>query len=226
MTEWVEGLVAWMAALPPGWVYGVVLTVAYLENVLPPVPGDLLVVFGGYLVGIGHASFGVTAVLAVVGGALGFATMFGVGWRVGAAVTDPNRLRWIPKGAARAVEAWFRRWGIGVVLANRFLSGARSVIALMAGASRMRPVPVLVAATVSAAVWCVGLVWLGAALGERWRDVVAWLGIYGQWVTAATVLALAVFLGRRAWRRRRAVRARRGEEARAVQRRGGGAPGP
>lgn len=212
MAEWLEGFVAWMAALPPGWVYGVVLAVAYLENVIPPVPGDLLVVFGGYLVAVGHASFAVTASLAVLGGALGFATMFAVGWRVGGAVTDPARLRWIPKGPARAVEAWFREWGLGVVLANRFLSGARSVIALMAGASRMRPLPVLAAATVSAAVWCVGLVWLGAALGERWREVVRWLGVYGRWVTVALVLALAVYLGRRVWRRRAARRAPRRRE--------------
>lgn len=202
MMEGVEAFVTWMAALPPGWVYAVVLLVGYLENVVPPIPGDLLIVFAGYLVGIGQASFLMTAAMAVLGGVLGFATMFMAGWRLGPAINDPARLRWIPKRAILSAEAWFRRWGVGVVAANRFLSGARSVIALMAGASRMRPGPAMAMASVSALLWCTGLVALGMILGERWRDVVDWLILYGRWVTVALVVLLTAYLGRRAWRRR------------------------
>ncbi len=40
-------IVEWMTALPPVWAYGIVLGISWLENVLPPVPGDMIVVFGG-----------------------------------------------------------------------------------------------------------------------------------------------------------------------------------
>ena len=35
------------------------------------------------------------------------------------------------------VHGWFARYGVGVVLANRFLSGARSVISICAGIARL-----------------------------------------------------------------------------------------
>ena len=43
---------------------------------------------------------------------------------------DPDRYRWLPKQYIFKAQVWMKRWGYGVVAANRFLSGARSVISL------------------------------------------------------------------------------------------------
>lgn len=203
MAELLHDIVAWMEGLSAGWIYATVFAVAYLENVVPPIPGDMIVVFGGTLVGLGRVEFVPVVLLATVAGALGFMSMYGVGRRIGEAVLDPDRLRWIPKGAAWRVKGWLERYGLGVVAANRFLSGGRAVIALMVGAARMRPGPVALWATVSAATWCGLIVYLGAVVGEQWEVIGLWLARYGQIVTAVLVVGGGLYLGWKRWRRGR-----------------------
>ena len=211
MSEILNDIVAWMEGLSAFWIYATVFVVAYLENVVPPIPGDMVVVFGGYLVGLGRVEFVPVVVLATVAGALGFMTMYAVGRVVGEAVLDPQRMRWIPKRAAWRVRAWLKRWGYGVVAANRFLSGARSVIALMVGAAEMRPAQTALWATVSAAVWTGIIAYLGVVVGDNWAVIGEWLARYSRWVTAALVLGIALYVGVGVWRRRRASQ-RNGED--------------
>ena len=42
--------------LPDALLYATLFAAALVENVLPPVPGDTVVVFGGYLAGLGRLS--------------------------------------------------------------------------------------------------------------------------------------------------------------------------
>ena len=137
MAELLSDIVTWMQGLSPAWIYVTVFVVAYLENVVPPIPGDMIVVFGGYLAGLGQVGLVPVILIATVAGTLGFMSMYAVGRKVGEGVLDPDRMRWIPKQAAWKVRAWLQRYGYGVVAANRFLSGARSVISLMVGVARM-----------------------------------------------------------------------------------------
>jgi membrane protein DedA with SNARE-associated domain len=181
--ESVQGLAEWLAALPPLGIYGVLLGVSYLENLVPPIWGDTLVVLCGWLVGVGTLAFVPTVLLATLGGSLGFMTLYAIGRRLDTAIADPSRLRWIPRKPLAAAERWLRRWGMGVVAANRFLAGGRSVISLLAGASRLSAGATAFWATFSAFLWCGALVMAGAWVGNRWEVVLEVLGAYGQVIT-------------------------------------------
>lgn len=196
-------VVAWMSGVSPLWIYATVFAIAYLENVVPPIPGDMVIVFGGYLAGLGVVGFVPTAVLATAGGALGFMTMYAIGWRFGLAVEDPERLRWIPKPASDRARRWIRRYGYGVVAVNRFLSGVRSVIALSVGAARMDPAQTALWATVSSGLWCSLIAGMGYVVGENWAVIGEWLRLYGLWVSGVLTVVAAGALLRWAWRRRR-----------------------
>ena len=216
MAESVAAFAEWLAGLPVGGIYLVLLAVSYLENVVPPVWGDTLVVLCGWLVGIGTLEFVPTVAVASLGGALGFATVYAIGRGLGDAVDDPARLRWIPRAPVESARAWLTRWGQGVVLANRFLSGARSVISLLAGASRMPVGPTLLWASVSATAWCVLLVAGGMWVGSEWERVLGLLSAYGRLVTV--VLAVAAVGAAARW----GLRRRGGQETEKSTRRGGG----
>ena len=203
MMESVEGLAQWLAALPPLGIYGVLFAVSYLENLIPPIWGDTRIVLCGWLVGMGVIAFVPTVALATIGGALGFMTMYALGHRLGDAIHNPQRLRWIPRGPVQGAERWLRRWGQGVVVANRFLAGGRSVISLLAGASRLPIVPTAIWSTLSAFGWCTLLVGGGAWLGAEWDRVLDILATYGQVITV--LVGLAVVVGAvRWWRGRQA----------------------
>jgi membrane protein DedA with SNARE-associated domain len=187
MGEFLADLVEWMTALPALWAYGLILLIAYGENVVPPIPGDMVVVFGGYLVGVGKLNMFSVILLSTIGGALGFMTMYAIGYRIGLAVLDPGRLRWLPKAKIQTVRTKLQRWGFGVVVANRCLSGLRSVISLTVGMAHMSPMKTTLYATLSSAIWTALIAWAGYFVGENWAVVSGYLRTYG-WVVMGLIL--------------------------------------
>ena len=219
MIESIEQFAGWLGALPPLGIYLVLFAVSVGENVVPPIPGDVAVVIAGSLVGFGTIALVPTFAIAVVGSVLGFLAMYAAGRRLGDAIDDPERMRWLPSGPVATVEGWLSRWGYGVVAANRFLSGGRSVIALLAGATGLQAPATALWATVSSLLWTGLLVGAGYAVGSEWERVLDGLRLYGKAVTLGLAL-LAVGLAVR-WGLRRRARQRRKETAKTP-----GEPGP
>lgn len=209
MSELLSDAVAWMEALEPGWIYVTIVLIAYVENLVPPVPGDMLIVFAGYLVGVGQLAMLPVILLASLGGTAGFLTMFFVGWTVGSAVFDVDRMRWVPKAPAHRVRAWILKYGYAVVVANRFLAGGRSVISLAVGAARMDPRRVSMWAALSSLLWCTAIVMLGYIVGDQWAIIGEYLRMYGEWMLAALILTLVAYGIVRIRRARRERRRRR-----------------
>lgn len=201
--EWFSDFFGWMQGLPPVWAYVTILVIAYGENVAPPIPGDVVVVFGGYLAGIGQLHLGIVVFLSTVGGALGFMTMFLLGYRFGEVVFNPDRLRWLPQAGFEKARQWIHRYGYGVIAANRFLSGARSVISLTAGVARMEPWRAFWWCTVSALLWTGLISYAGYAVGENWEVVVLYLRAYGRVILALLGLLALGLLLRWYWTHRR-----------------------
>lgn len=201
MAEWFSNFFAWMEALPPLWAYVTLFVVAYGENVIPPIPGDMVVVFGGYMAGVGLLDLGVVVTLSTVGGALGFLSMYAIGRRLGTAVRDPDRFRWLPQDGFDRAEQWLQQYGFGVVVANRFLSGARSVISLTVGMARMSVWQTALWCTVSAAVWCGLISYAGYAVGDNWRIIGDYLQAYGRIVIGLLAVVGLVVLARWGWNR-------------------------
>lgn len=192
MNEFLQDLVHWIDQLSPLVIYLVVFALSFIENLLPPVPGDLVIVFAGYLVGLDRLSFAPSVITAGAGGLLGFMVMFAFGRRLGNAVISPDQLVWIPKKRiARALDG-VAKYGALIVAANRFLPGLRSVISLAAGMSSMRLGPTVLASAASAMVWCWLMVLVGKHLGENWAYVSVLLRRYSLVFLGLVVVFLAV----------------------------------
>lgn len=213
MEGWSQQLVEGIAAWPAFWVYAALFLSAFLENVVPPVPGDLVVVLSAYLVGRGALSWPPVYAATCLGGTAGFLVVYWLGRTRGRGLLTGRGQgggrflpgHWIsPRRLARA-EAWLGRYGPWLVLANRFLSGVRSVIALAAGLGGMGWRQVAVLGLLSMALWNGLLLFAGMAVGENWEQVTGLLTRYNRIVVAAVVLAVVILL-LRAWsQRRRAV---------------------
>jgi len=202
MLEWFSNFFTWMQTLSPVWAYLTIFVIAYGENVAPPIPGDMVVVFGGYLAGIGQLHLGIVILLSTIGGALGFMTVFALGYRLGATVLDAERYRWLPRSGVERARRWIHQYGYGVIAANRFLSGARSVISLTAGIGRLAPGRTFWWCTVSALVWTGLISYAGYAVGDNWTLVVDYLRAYGRIILTLLSLGALALLVRWYWRQR------------------------
>ncbi len=214
VAELMRDFAGWLQTLPPFGIYATLFFVAYVENLVPPFPGDVNVVVGGYLVGLGIIGFVPVVLVVSVGSALGFMTMYALGTVLGDAVEDPNRMRWIPKAPMQTGKKWLQRWGYGVVAVNRFLSGTRAVITLLAGASDLKPFRTAILALVSALAWYTLLVYAGYSVGANWEAILPLLALYGR-VIMGILMGVAGILVARWWirtRRAKAVPPRNGED--------------
>ena len=198
MAEFFSDIYHWIEALSPAWAYVVILGIAYGENVVPPIPGDMIVVFGGYLAGASSLNFFLVWMLATLGGALGFMTMYAIGYVLGDAINDPNRFKFLPRPYLEKARVWLLEWGYSVVIANRFLSGTRSVISLSVGMARMNAWRTLFACTLSALAWTGVIGYAGYAVGDNWAVVSEYLRAYGWFILIGTI----VFVGYVIYRKR------------------------
>ena len=81
-------------------------------------------------------------------------------------------------------------YGQWVVVSNRFLAGTRSVIALIAGASKLSIWPTVLSSAISSMLWNGVLIYAGWWFGDNWRRVGVYLEAYSQFI-----LVLLVFMG-------------------------------
>ena len=191
---------AYLSALPALTVYSLLFVIAYGENVVPPIPGDVAVVVGGMVAAAGAVSLPVVVVLATIAGGLGFMTVFAVGRRLGEATLRPNRLRFLPRDELNRAREVVGRRGLIVVAINRFLPGLRSVIGLAVGMSPLRPMPVAVLSTISAGVWSALIAYLGYALVDNRVALARFLQGFervGAVLLALGLIGLVVFVVRR-----------------------------
>lgn len=204
MEQFTLDIVEWMRALPPVSIYLVFLGVAYLENLIPPVPGDILVAFGGYLAAESVISLTPVFLLTTLASVAGFMTMYRLGSMWGMQIQDRKQnwiVRFIPFRYVQKATKWMGRWGQGVVMANRFLAGTRSVIAITAGITHTPPWRTAFSALVSSILWNAILLGFGWIVHENWHTIGSYLSAYGQGVLLVIVLIVGVRLA--IWRFRK-----------------------
>jgi len=190
----VESLVAYLSELDPIWVYASVGLIAFIENVFPPFPSDVLVVAAGSFAAGKNVNPVLVVAIATGGSTLGFITMYMIGEWFGRKILDAGKISFLPLDQIAKVEAWFRRFGYSVVVANRFLAGTRAVVSFFAGISDLRLLPCVVLSFVSALIWNTLLVTAGYGLGANWREIGDYLQTYGEVVTVSVVVLLIGYL--------------------------------
>ncbi len=197
--QFVQEIVQWIRIMPPASIYLVFFLVAYLENIIPPVPGDVLVAFGGYLAAESVIHLIPVLLLTTAASVLGFMSVYLLGSRWGSKIQDQKERNWlvrfIPLKYINTVRDWMSRWGQGVVLANRFLAGTRSVISLTAGISQTRVSYTVISSTVSSLLWNGILLGCGWIVHENWRVIGEYLSIYGWVIMTVIILFVAIRVG-------------------------------
>ncbi|RLD13481.1 hypothetical protein DRI50_07095 [candidate division KSB1 bacterium] len=175
--------------------YLILMLSAIVENIFPPIPGDTVTVIGAYFVSTGKLEFWGVYISTTVGSVIGFFIMYLLGLKLGTRLLNA---RWTKKTFSqqkiKKVEYWFSRYGYWVVVANRFLSGTRSVVSIFAGFFGLRWPLVLLYSFISATIWNGLLIYGGYLVGVNWNKITVILKQYNQVVLIVTIAAIALFL--------------------------------
>jgi membrane protein DedA with SNARE-associated domain len=192
----VETIIPSLQSLDPLLVCLALFSIAFIENIFPPSPSDMVIVFGGTLVGIGRVGFAPALLCSTAGSTAGFVAMYLIGKWFGRHILEQRKIRFLPLDAVHRVESWFARYGYWIIIANRFLAGTRAVVSFFAGMSELKLSVTIPLCFFSALVWNALLITGGYFLGSNWQRIGFYIGAYRQVVTGLVVLAAIVLIVR------------------------------
>lgn len=196
-----EGILDFISGTNLFWIYTFLFFGSYVENLLPPVPGDTVVVFGAYLVGIGTLRFDLALLTTTLGSIAGFMTMYGIGVIFGRKIVDSARWSFFSSREFEKIESWFEKYGYKIVAANRFFSGARALVSLFAGVAKLNIKKVFTLALVSCILWNTILVYAGSKVGENWESITDIISKYNI-VMIAILASLLIIVSYRWYKRK------------------------
>jgi len=197
-----ETLTAWVLQVIEKLGYVGIAFLVALENLIPPIPSEVILPLSGFSVAQGELHFVGVLIAATVGSTVGALVLYVIGHQVG-----ERRLRrfvarypWIPFINTDDIDrahGWFERHGGTTVFFGRLLPLVRSGISLPAGFTGM-PLPLFTLYTaVGSAIWNGILLGAGWVLGERWEEA----SRYTKFFEYAIIALLIFFIGRFIWRR-------------------------
>src|ERR687883_1139031 len=173
-----QGVLDWLASLPPGLLYLAIGAFAGVENVFPPIPADVVVAFGSFLAARGHGTAPGAFFSTWIGNLAGAMLMYAVGRRYGA---ERVAARMHSSAASEGrLHALYGRYGLAALFVSRFLPGVRALVPPFAGALR---VPFLRAAALmgaASAIWYGAVSYLAFRVGANWERVSATVGQYAR----------------------------------------------
>ena len=176
--------------------FGVFFLIA-LENVFPPIPSEVILLFGGFMTTYTSLNIALMVVAATLGSLLGAIVLYYI-----VKILNKERLKKIVSGKVGKVlrlkekdidmaDHWFDTKGNKTVFFCRFIPIVRSLISIPAGMSEMPMAKFLLYTTVGSAIWNTVLIVIGNRVGENWESI---LGVFDQYSHIVLILLILIFV--------------------------------
>lgn len=178
---------------------GVFLLIA-IENVFPPIPSEVILLFGGFMTTYTSLSVPLMVVVATLGSLLGAIVLYYIG-----KILNKERLKKIVSGKVGKIlrikyedidkaDEWFDTKGNKTVFFCRFIPIVRSLISIPAGMSEMHMGKFLLYTITGSAIWNTVLLVIGNKVGENWTNIVSIFDNYSHIVLILLIIAFVVFV--------------------------------
>lgn len=203
----IESILSFVADHHQGWGVLVLFLSSLVEYIFPPFPGDVITLFGTWLVVEGHWSFAFALSVVTAGSLVGAAMDYGLGVilsrRLEKLPLEKDTKYWTPltKEKYELVTQKFIKHGAVYILINRFLPGIRAFFFVVAGAVRMPIWKVMVYAGISALVWNTVILIVGYIVGTSWEALRSFFASYT--IVVWCVLTVTLVAGLLVWMIRR-----------------------
>jgi LPXTG-motif cell wall-anchored protein len=203
-------VLTWIIHLVTSLNYWGVAFLMALENVVLPIPSELIMPLAGFQTASGRMSLLGVITAGTLGSVLGGLPFYWAGYALG----EERLEKWVERYSKwgllrgrdikRATDRFSGKSFLEVALGQLF-PGVRGVISIPAGVARMNVWLFLLANFIGTVVWCTVLAVAGRLLGANFTKIHQFLGPTGWAILGLLILALAFWLIRR--RRTRSGRA-------------------
>lgn len=151
--------------------FGVALLMT-LESVGIPIPSEVIMPFGGFLVVSGQFTLFGVALVGAVGNLIGSLIAYYIGLYGGRPLVEKyGKYILLSKHDLDMTDQFFHLRGAVTVFVGRILPIVRTYISFPAGIAKMKIVPFIIYTFVGALIWSYALALVGVRLGENWEAI-------------------------------------------------------
>lgn len=176
---------------------GVFLLIA-IENVFPPIPSEVILLFGGFMTTYSKLGLPLMILFSTLGSTVGAIVLYYIG-----KILNKERLKRIVSGKVGKIlrlktsdidkaDHWFDTKGNKTVFFCRFIPVVRSLISIPAGMSEMEMPKFLLYTVVGSAIWNTVLLFAGNKVGENWKSIE---NIMSQYSHIILIILVIIFVG-------------------------------
>jgi membrane protein DedA with SNARE-associated domain len=202
MPAWLDPLLQRMLQMPEALFLLILALAAAFENIFPPIPADVVILFGGFLVGKGASRFWIAFSVVWIANVAGALVVYWAGRRYGIGFFSGRWGRHVLNPPQLAsLSAFYARFGFGVIFVSRFLPVFRSLVPAFAGVSQLGFFRTAAPIALASGIWYGAILYFGALAGNNWTEIAAALERAGRWLwLVVAAIAAAVILW---WKRSR-----------------------
>lgn len=181
----------------------------FIENVFPPIPSELILVFGGFISKKLDLSFLLMIIFATCGSSLGAIFLYFVGKKIPLEKLD-NFLnkKWVQRlgfkpGDIEKTLKYFEKYNTLAVFLGRCVPVVRSLISIPAGMQNMRFKKFIFYTTIGSFIWNTFLIYIGRVTQDKWEEGLFILEKYSNRIFTIIILFFIIkflvkkFLNRR-----------------------------
>ena len=160
----------------PNIAYLVICFAMFLENIIPPIPSEIIMPLGGFFVYQGNLNFYVLVIFGLIGTVLGAIPWYYLGKflnekKLANFVESKGKFLGITSKDLNKSKLWFDKYGVSLVFWGRLIPGVRTLVSVPAGIELMPLKKFLIWTTLGSLIWVVLLSLSGYIFGENYRII-------------------------------------------------------
>ena len=181
----------------PNIAYFVICLAMFLENIIPPIPSEIIMPLGGFYVYQGNLNFYILVVFGLIGTVLGALPWYFLGKFINEQklenfVESKGKFLGITSKDLNKSKLWFDKYGISLVFWGRLIPGIRTLISVPAGIELMPLKKFLIWTSLGSLIWVFFLTLSGYLLGDNWILIQSYIDNF-KMILKPLLLAILVF---------------------------------
>ena len=181
----------------PTIAYLIIGLAMFLENIIPPIPSEIIMPLGGFFVYQGDLNFYILVFFGLLGTVLGALPWY----YLGKLLNEKKLVKFIEKkGRFLGISTkdldkskiWFEKYGVSLVFWGRLIPGIRTLISVPAGIELMPINKFLIWTSLGSLIWVIFLSSAGYMFGENYSVIESYIDNF-KFILKPLLIMLLVF---------------------------------
>ena len=171
-----------------------------LENIFPPIPSELILLFGGFMTTYTKLNIIGMIISSTLGSLIGALLLYKIG-----TIFSKEKLKILISGKLGRVlklknrdidnaNKWFTNKGKKTVFFGRFIPLIRSIISIPAGINKMNISKFITYTLLGSAIWNLVLIILGHIVGRNWKVILKIFKLYSCFALLLLFILLIILI--------------------------------